>query len=219
MKCTLKLPQAFCLVVASIVIMLVVSCSVSNDTSMRDSAWLQDDPTVQEQMAFAVNMEKWIEQIDPYVSESSDRTYVVDWNGFKESIKDSDPMVYSYLSNGQDQGNQDAQIVSVLRDGIPVVNNLILEDGAAWEENDIAKSTYRTYYWWGVKQCFTGSDAGTMAYVMSLGTGVTWFSGIGWVANALLTAYSGTAWYLTSYCGGFCINTPWTLGYFWLTCP
>lgn len=166
----------------------------------------------------AQRLDYWIQEMDQYVTEHSDWTYDFNQPAFLADMATTYPDVYDYYVNGG-AATTDTEVIDGLIEGLPIVNQYALEQYNELTANGTVApppSTWRTWYWWGYKQCFTGSDASTAKYQICAGAIVTgiWF--------AIPSAYLGYCCLNADSClddyGQFCVKWTWTLNWVWVTC-
>lgn len=158
-----------------------------------------------EQQVQAERFQQWIDRMDPYVSQSPDGTYALDWHAFQQDLAGSDPQLALSLQNGATPG-KDAKVILELRDGIPIANKALKEHPEGVTQT---AGYWCNTYWWGRRCCYTGNDGWLAVSLMSAGTGIP---GLGW-GFAIYAAWA--AYYMQVY-GNFCGNASWAGGA-WLT--
>lgn len=173
-----------------------------------------DDNTGDEQIAQnADRYEAWIAQMDPYVSEQKDGTYVLQWDEFCAAVRSDNPQLYEEITQGNPSGNADAAVILELRDGVPVANETILaiRSGASAASEQACWN-----YWWGRRCCIWGNTA--RYFASSLSAFSTVFRYLPWISSFIIAAYFSTVVAYTNIYGGFCVNGSW-IGGFWITHP
>ncbi|MFH0852952.1 MAG: hypothetical protein V1853_00920 [bacterium] len=164
-----------------------------------------DDFTALEQEAELYQY--WIDQMDSFVTQSEDGTYVFDQEAFLGSLSNDRSELVQQLALS-DEDNPDSKVILELMESIDIGNEQILSEKAALWSGCWTR-------WWGRKCCYAGGDAEYTIHLMNISA---WISSLNWISGAIMHAYAYWAGYLNSNCGGFCINATW-VGGVWLTCP
>ena len=170
-----------------------------------------DNPTnddFSQDEAAAARMQTWIDQMDPFVSQASDGSYSLDWQGFLRSISGTHPEGIRYLAAGG-QPSEDAKVIQQLKDGIPMANAALQQNGSEKAASPQGWACWT--YWWGRRCCYWGSTGWWIVDRMHNGDSIPpW----GWLINP----YSQWAEGLMRSYNGFCANGSWAGG-IWLTAP
>lgn len=158
----------------------------------------------------------WIEQMDPYVSEQADGTYLLDWDGFYRSIAASNPEEVRYFAVGG-QPTKDATVIAELRDGIPIANAAILAAKVASpqsaEETAEVLGSHCWNYWWGRRCCYWGNTGWVVAGIINAGGSIPPWGWLLWPWRFFIN------YYMAVY-SGFCANSSWAWpSAIWITRP
>lgn len=165
---------------ACLTVMWSVGCV---DTAVEPKQETPVDPAIVANDALAQQIQKWIDRMDPYVSQLADGTFSIDYASFQQQYPNLTP--------------EDQATVEGLRDGIPAQNEYVLTNGGG-KGNSVESAACWTW-WWGAKCCFSGNDAETAIYLVSIGAP---FMPGGVVVMPIFIA---TLVYLKATSGGFCI--------------
>ncbi|MGB8656825.1 MAG: hypothetical protein WCE90_03460 [Candidatus Zixiibacteriota bacterium] len=156
----------------------------------------------------------WIERMEPYVTESKNGTFSIDWSKFLDSIQGSYPEVARYFQ-GNGQPSELTRIIEELRDGIPTANDS-LSKGMTLGKVCETQGSACWWYWWGKRCCYWSAEGWRIVTILAVAgsAGSYFIPPFGWVAGAI-SAY--LCYYMSVY-GGFCLNQSW-VGGLWVTRP
>ncbi|MBI3956826.1 MAG: hypothetical protein HY340_02450 [Candidatus Kerfeldbacteria bacterium] len=155
----------------------------------------------------AARMEAWIERMDPFVNQSAEGAYVLDWDGFLRSIRETHPEVADHFVIGS-AASDDTRVIQELKASMAAGNDLLQQTPGGLDTLGWACWTY----WWGRRCCYWGNTGWGLVAIMAAGTAYPpW--------GYALTPYSAWAGYLMQVYGGFCANGSWAGGPPWLTRP
>ena len=183
-----------------------MTASVSCDRTETPVAPASQEPTETELEAQLAEMERYnaqffglVDRVEPYVTTNKDQTWSVDWEGFTAA----NPNLTA----------EEAEILVSLKEGLPLANAAVSE---ALKAPADVQAYWTNYYWWGKRECYTGSSADWAIYLLRIGsyTMVLWSRILGFTTSSMVAFLS----YLKSQCGGFCLYTTWW-GAAWVTCP
>ncbi|MDD5039606.1 MAG: hypothetical protein PHY34_00480 [Patescibacteria group bacterium] len=182
------------MVVVGVFALAIYGCSQLGDKTSTTIAGPTDNPGV-DSLALMLEQYKVVEntiaKMDRFVTINDDGTYTLDFQGFLSA-------------EGKNLTSGEMNAANGLKDGIPIVNSLILQEQRKPGSTALGSACWR--YWWGIRCCFWGSTASQIANGLQIGTiTVLWFPLVGAVSgftgSVLQACYN--AW------GGFCVNVSW----------